>query len=48
VTQEDQHWDVEDKDNTALDEDEVTENESYEDNDMFSEDDYQGLHSYKM
>jgi len=43
VTWEDQHSDSEYKDDTALDEDEISENESYEDNDMFSEDEYEGF-----
>jgi len=43
MTCEDQHSDGKDKDDTALDEDELSENESYVDNDMFSEDDYEGF-----
>ena len=43
MTCEDQHSDGKDKDDTALDEDELSENESYVDNNMFSEDDYEGF-----
>jgi len=43
VTWENQHSDGEAKDDNALDEDEITENESYKDNDMCSEDDYEGF-----
>jgi len=40
VTSEDQHPDKQNKHDTALDDDEEAEEESYEDSDMFSEDDY--------
>ena len=48
MTAEDQHPDKQNTNDTAPDNDKEAEDESYQYSAMFSEDDYDGLHSYKM
>ena len=47
-TSEDYQTENQEKEITALDDDKTSDDESYEDKSMFSDEDYEGLRSYKM